>query len=753
MSDQRANLEAALRVEGFEARLRAALDGLAAATGARAWALVDMASEQGVLEHRLRLCSAGLSLNITPGALSSAMVLAEAAGGALPDGALGWPGGVQVLPLAVSPKLWQGPDAALLWMDAARPVEPEALAALSSALGEQRQLALSAAVRVAVETARDPIELTDAEVRLLHVNAAWERFTGYGRDEVVGRYASLLRDPEAPVHDPAFYRYTEYAIHEVGQWVGFVASRAKDGRRLSQEVSVSQYGQAGDRFCGNFAVRRSLEGRAAREEALALSHLELRALLLAFPVPVAVLREGRVLFCNGSMVELLQRSAEALVGAELRALLHPEDRDEVLVDGRPAELRVLRSDGAVRLVDAISAGRVSFEGAPAAILFMRDRTERRLQREQRAYGDRLSAVVTIASSIGHEVNNPLGVILATATSLFEGEARPAQREALSDLLEATRRVMAVAGELRSLSSLRAETPAVAATVDAAAAVPVDGVLNAALNLSGNQLRHLTRVERDCPEGLLAVISEGDLLQVLMQLLINAADALTGGRPADNRISVRGRLEGDSVVLVVEDNGHGVDLDVLPRAFEPFVTGRAGRQGLGLAIARSIALAHHGALSLENSGAGARATLRLPGRMAAVARPTAALTPARSGRVLVVDDEPSLARAIQRALRGYEVELVHDGADALARLNEEPEPDLILCDLMMPGLTGPAVYEAVGRIRPHLQARFLFLTGGAFTEEGRSFIRRMGPRVLEKPFLPSALRARVATELQGRVPAV
>lgn len=738
MSAQAAGIAAALADGGFDGRLRGALEGLAAAVGARAWALIDQSSRGGLLQPELRLGSAGLSLAVGPEALRAAL---GAGGGLLPPGALGWAGQVWLLPLPVEPRLSQGLDAGLLWIDPQRPVEPEAVEALVGALGAQRARELGAALMVALDAAHDPIEMTDGEVRLLYVNPAWERHTGYARGEVVGRFVSLLRDPEAPVHDPAFYRYTEHAIDQEGRWLGFVASRAKDGRRLSQEVAVSRFGLPGDRFCGHFAVRRALHKRAAREEALALSHLELRSLLLAFPVPMVVLRAGRVLFCNAPMVELLRRSAEALVGAALLDLIHPDDRAAALVAGQPVELRVLRADGALRLVDAIAGGQITFEGAAADILFMRDRTERRLQREQRAYGDRLSAVVTIASSIGHEVNNPLGVIVATATSLLEAERRPEERAALGDLLEAARRVGAVAGELRSLSSLRAKS--------GVEAVPVEGALSAALSLSGNQLRHLTVVERRCAAGLLAVISEGDLLQVLMQLLVNAADALPAARPAENRIRVCAWLEGAEAVLTVEDNGHGVDPEVLPRAFEPFVTARPGRDGLGLAIARSLVGAHGGTLSLENTAEGARATLRLPGRMAPGA-PAAAVEPAPAGgRVLVVDDEPALARAIQRSLRGYEVELVHDGAEALVRLGEAPEPDLILCDLMMPGLTGPAVFEAVGRLRPHLQARFLFLTGGAFTEEGRAFIQRMGPRVLEKPFLPSALRARVAAELRGR----
>ena len=736
-------IEAALTVAPFERRLCGVLSTLAQVSGARGYALVDMGSEQRVLRHVVRCQAGALGDDLRAEALEGLLARAAAAGGQAELGAevVDQKGVLHVKVLAVEPPLWHGPDAGVLLLDPAAPVPDGVWRTVADAMSEQRRTDLGMAVATAVEMAVDPIELADAAVRVLHVNEAWQRHTGYGRDEVVGRFLSLLRDPDAPVHDPTFYKHTEQAIDGNGNWVGFIASRGKDGRRLSQEVSVSSFGRPNDRFRGNFGVRRSVESRAARDEALALSRVELRNLLLALPVPVVVLRAGKVAFCNAHLVELLGETAERLFGAELRAFFHPEDRELALHDAQAIEVRVLRPDGGVRLVDATAAGSVSFEGGPAAIIFLRDRTERRLMREQRASGDRLSAVVTIASSIGHEVNNPLATIVSTLGALLEDEPDGRLATALQDALGAARRIQGVAGELRGLAQIRSS--------DAAEGVPLSLVVTAGLQLSGNQLRHLSRVERSGDDDLLVMIPEQDLLQVVVQLLANAAEALPSGEPDRNMIRITAGLDGDTVVVGVEDNGSGVDPAVLPRAFEPFVTGRAGRKGLGLAIVRAIVQGHGGSIALHSAQLGTRAELRLPGRRAGLASDRPIPQEPTRGRIIVVDDEAALARAIARTLRDHDVELFDDGADALVRLAADPEPDLILCDLMMPGMTGPALYAAVGRIRPQLQARFLFLTGGAFTEEGRSFIRQMGPRVMEKPFLPSALRARVAAELRAR----
>jgi PAS domain S-box-containing protein len=739
----------------LDERLGPALDAAARACGASAWALVEVNGNGGLLAHRLRLCGGAWSAEAgapagldTPAALE-ALLRAAAEGG--PRGrTLAAPGGgaLWACALPVQPLLWTGPDCGVLLVDPVEPLSAEGCAQLCAALSDDRQRALERAAFVALRDAREPIELADREVRLIWGNAAWERLTGWDLDEVRGKFLSFLRDPTISMHDPAYYRHTERVMDERGAWVGFVGSRAKDGRRLSQEVSVSRFGGAHERFTGNFAVRRDLAGQEAREEALALFQLELRALLLSLPVPVLVVRGAEVIFCNARAADLLDRGQDRLIGARINALVHPGDRHLLtgVLGGGQADLRLLRGDGRPRLAELVTAGTVSFGGAPAQVLLLRDRTEVRVGQEKELLGERVAAVRSLAASLRNELSSPLSVLLHhLGATLSEGEGMsPAVRRGVEEALGAGRRIEAVTDSLRGISRLRERGDQAPAEVDA--------VVGAALKLLGGELRHLAQVELTGEPGLAVRMAEADLLQVIVQLLQNAADALPPSGYSFNHVRVHRRRADEMIELVVEDNGPGLPPGFAERAFEPFVTTRAEQEGLGLPVCRVLVLGASGEISLGAApSGGTRAVVRVPAQPAP--QPAA---PARGpgARVVVVDDEPALGRSIQRMLREHQVEVFTSSPDALQRLGEEPLPDVILCDLMMPELSGPALHAAVQRLRPELEARFLFITGGVFTDEGRGFVRAMDGRVVDKPFTAAALRAQISAVLErNRAPAL
>jgi CheY-like chemotaxis protein/two-component sensor histidine kinase len=284
--------------------------------------------------------------------------------------------------------------------------------------------------------------------------------------------------------------------------------------------------------------------------------------------------------------------------------------------------------------------------------------------------------------------------------------------------------------------------------------PVDlgAVIDSALRVAQNQIRHRARlvVEREEVPPL-----EGNaqrLEQVVLNLLVNATQALPDGRP-DNEIRVRlQRLGDDQVVLEVRDNGPGIPPDLLPRIFDPFFTTKnvGVGMGLGLSICHGIVTAHGGAVTVDPQLPGGGACFRVslpvakqPARPAP-AGAVAAHAPAPSAgprRVLVVDDEPILAEMIARMLRhDYAVEVLVDARAALKRLLQEPAHDVVLCDLMMPTMTGMDLYEEVTRQRPELGERFVFMTGGAFTDRASEFLARVPNDRIDKPFNRSALKA-------------
>jgi CheY-like chemotaxis protein len=183
-------------------------------------------------------------------------------------------------------------------------------------------------------------------------------------------------------------------------------------------------------------------------------------------------------------------------------------------------------------------------------------------------------------------------------------------------------------------------------------------------------------------------------------------------------------------------------DVLARVFDPFFTTRAvGKgKGLGLSICHGIVTAAGGRIeAFSEVGMGSRFRVTLPPAEGASPPAKAPAAATRRGRVLLVEDDPLVARAVRRTLGSeHDVTCVEGGRAALAAL-DGAEFDVILCDLMMPEMTGIDLHAALSQKRPEAAARMVFLSGGAFSEEARAFLSRVQNPQIDKPFEPSHLR--------------
>lgn len=195
---------------------------------------------------------------------------------------------------------------------------------------------------------------------------------------------------------------------------------------------------------------------------------------------------------------------------------------------------------------------------------------------------------------------------------------------------------------------------------------------------------------------------------------------------------------------MSDTGEGIEPEHLPRVLEPYFTTRSpgAGSGMGLSICHAIVDAHAGTLSVQSTpGKGTVVKVLLPAAEGAAAAPgpgRAAAAPRR--RVLVVDDEPRVLATTARLLRAeFDVDVAGDGRAALERIRGGGRYAAILCDLMMPNMTGMAFHEALRQEAPDLADRCAFLTGGAFTAEARRFLEAWPERTLEKPFEVAALR--------------
>jgi CheY-like chemotaxis protein/anti-sigma regulatory factor (Ser/Thr protein kinase) len=258
------------------------------------------------------------------------------------------------------------------------------------------------------------------------------------------------------------------------------------------------------------------------------------------------------------------------------------------------------------------------------------------------------------------------------------------------------------------------------------------------------------VEQDIAPDLPPVLCDPDqMIQVLSNLLTNSRHALED-RPLPRRVRLTAHTEGEWVELWVADNGPGVPDAIRSRMFDPFFTTKpvGSGTGIGLAVSRGLVEAFGGSLVLAPSeGEGACFVIRLPrtrdashlsSSADAAEVPPSLTPPARTA--LVVDDEPDIGELLAEMLQklGYRIDVKVSGDAAQVALTQR-DYDVVLCDLRMPGLDGPALYDWMAEHRPHLCARTAFITADTLSASSHRFLARAGRPVLEKPLVPTELR--------------
>jgi PAS domain S-box-containing protein len=542
--------------------------------------------------------------------------------------------------------------------------------------------------------------------------------------------------------------------------------RAPDGREIPIVAALAPISVDGVR--GAVVIFREVGEEREASDALARSGQRFRRLIELAPDAVLIMDGQRLVFANPAAARMLRYgSVEELLATDVNKLLAPEEEghmrertQEMLRTGvalPTREYRTRRRDGSWFMAE-VQSTRVEWEGVPAIMGVARDVTDRKEMEARLAQSERLAALGTLLAGIAHEMNNPLSyAVLGIEQAIAQAERMSAPphelaklREALDGALHGASRVGAIIGQIRA--STRPDT-------NESGPVDVRAVLETALRVTRNEVHHRARLVTELGEALPVVGSANRLEQVFVNLLVNAVQALPDGR-GENEIRVVLRsTPARQVVVEVTDNGSGIPADVQPRIFDPFFTTKPVGLGLGLglSICHGIITNHGGAISVDST-AGRGSTFRVtlpaapPAAPAATPAPTAsAAAPspapsARRRRVLVIDDEPTLASMIRRVLsKDCDVELAGDAHEGLKRLEEGPGYDVILCDLMMPDVTGMDLYADVAARHPGLERRFIFMTGGAFTPRATDFLAQVPNRRLEKPFETAALRAVVAKD--------
>ena len=450
----------------------------------------------------------------------------------------------------------------------------------------------------------------------------------------------------------------------------------------------------------------------------------------------------------------------------------PQSLDARLGEILEALLAIARQDFSVRVaargghdvLDAIAVGlnllaeELSSEVASRREL-ERAHAELKEAEARLIHAGKLAAVGQLASGVAHEINNPaMGLeaalaIIHRAFELVETELSGSQvprravsalrgaRAAAEDASEAVTRIRRLTGDLRTF-----------ARTDDERFVPVelDEIVSISCRLAEPTVRQRASLELELGDVPAVLGSRGRLGQVVTNLLVNAAQALSEEHPRDQRIRVRTARSGSEVVLSVEDSGPGVPVGLRQRIFEPFFTTKPEGvgTGLGLALVAEIVKAHSGTIRVtDGASGGARFEVRLPvyEKAPEAARSEPPPPPAERIRLLLIDDEPMLRRLFTILLAdSCEVVTAENGSKAIELLEQDRAFDVVLCDLHMPTVDGIAVYERVSELAPELVERFVFTSGGAVTARARDFLDRVKPRLLAKPFPPEELFALIRT---------
>lgn len=602
---------------------------------------------------------------------------------------------------------------------------------------------------------RDAVIAVDPEGHVAFMNPAAERLTGVKREVAPGLPLKAVLSMPTGAEDLAA------ALANNGREATVFTPAT--GHQIPVDGSVSPI-TFDDGREGSVIVLRDVTERRVSEDRLRRTQQGFRETVEALNDCVAVVRGGSIVYANGAWVRALGLDSSAVLrGRSLASLVHDDERElfaQRLATGHleAAERRFTGPAGVVTL-ECGPSKLIEFEGETALLLAGRDVTERKRLQAKLLVADRMASVGTLAAGVAHEINNPLTYTMANLelASLelkaadLKGRSVETATEALSDALLGVQRVAKIVRDLKSFSRIDTERKR---------RIQLQPTLDLAFSLAGNEIRHRARLVREYGVTPAVRADEARLSQVFVNLLVNAAQAMPDGRAEANEVAVRTRTdERGWAVIEVRDTGVGMSPDVQKRIFDPFFTTKpvGVGTGLGLSICHEFIAASGGEIEVESQvGHGSTFRILLPPDTSTPAPEP--LEPRRAehatvGKLLVVDDELDICTAVAACLAPeHQVTYTVSGRDALTRIERGERFDVIICDLMMPNVSGVDVYETLLRVAPQQAKAMVFMTGGAFTPTAAAFLAGTPNLTIEKPFDLAKLREVVRQALAAATPA-
>jgi PAS domain S-box-containing protein len=524
---------------------------------------------------------------------------------------------------------------------------------------------------------------------------------------------------------------------------------------------------------GALAYARSQADRHVAESALRISERRFRALVEESWDAIALFAaDGTILYGSPATTRLLGYDLTEFVGRNAMELIHPDDRAGVLVRLQEAmtaprtrvhvAARVCHKNDSWRYLEGVFTNLLDDPSVGAIVNNYRDVTDRRVLEEQVMLSQKMEAIGRLAGGVAHDFNNILTAI-GGYSDLLLADLPPddPRRHDVEEIHQATQRAAALTQQLLAFSRRQVLQPKV---VNLNTLVPdIEKMLR---RLIGEDILFATVLH---PRLGNVRADPGQMEQVIVNLAVNARDAM----PQGGRLTIETRnveldeaytadhpsiKPGRYVMLVVTDTGVGMDEETKARIFEPFFTTKVRGKGTGLGLATVYGIVqqtggHIWPYSEPGQGTAMRVYLpRVDAPADTIEHPSDVGSNVAGGTetILVVEDEAPV-RAVTRQLlerNGYTVLEAPDGAAALALLDGETggrHIDLLLTDVIMPGMSGRALADQLKARRPHL--RVLFMSGYTDDAVVRHGMLEPGLAYLEKPFRPPTLLRKVRAVLQ------
>jgi PAS domain S-box-containing protein len=363
--------------------------------------------------------------------------------------------------------------------------------------------------------------------------------------------------------------------------------------------------------------------------------------------------------------------------------------------------------------------------------------EKQQLEEKAQINSRLTAVGEMAAGIAHEINNPLTGVIGFSQLLLEKQNVPDDiKDEVRIIADGSKRVADI---VKRLLTFARQTKPIRTLTN------LNELIDNTLKLREYVLKtaNITVVTRFDPELPWSVIDPGQVQQVFLNLIVNAEQEMKKAH-GKGTLTITTEKNENNIRISFQDDGPGITKENMGHLFEPFFTTKDVGEGtgLGLSLSRSIVLEHGGIMSVKSEfGQGATFIIELP----IVESPPAEITTSnqikaqplleKSGRILVVDDEPGVRALLEKVLIliGYKVDTITDAKIAMDKLDAGAKYDAILLDIRMPGMNGIELYAHILEKIPELKSKIIIVTGDVMGADIKDFLAKNNLPSLAKPF--------------------